>query len=48
MLGASYSEPISSLLWNLASDLGRDDNDLLWYAIVGVSSLELSEEHPAE
>ncbi|KAH7093076.1 CDC45 family [Paraphoma chrysanthemicola] len=40
-LGASYSEPVSSLVYALASDLGREDNDLLWNAIVGVSSLEL-------
>jgi cell division control protein 45 len=40
-LGASYSEPVSSLVYSLASDLGREDNDLLWNAIVGVSSLEL-------
>jgi cell division control protein 45 len=40
-LGASYSEPVSSLVYTLASDLGREDNDLLWNAIVGVSSLEL-------
>ncbi|KAF2001879.1 CDC45-like protein [Amniculicola lignicola CBS 123094] len=40
-LGASYSEPVSSLVYSLASELGRDDNDLLWNAIVGVSSLEL-------
>lgn len=40
-LGASYSEPISSILYSLAGDLGREDNDLLWFAIVGVSSLEL-------
>ncbi|KAL6715129.1 DNA replication initiation factor cdc45 [Lecanora helva] len=40
-LGASYSEPISSILYSLAEDLGREDNDLLWQAIVGVSSLEL-------
>ena len=40
-LGASYSEPISSLLYSLAEELNRDDNDLLWQAIVGVSSLEL-------
>ncbi|KAL9596983.1 MAG: hypothetical protein Q9219_005452 [cf. Caloplaca sp. 3 TL-2023] len=40
-LGATYSEPISSLLYSLAEDLGREDNDLLWHAIVGVSSLEL-------
>jgi len=40
-LGTSYSEPISSLLYSLAEDLGREDNDLLWWSIVGVSSLEL-------
>ena len=39
--GASYSEPISSLLYSLAEELGREDNGLLWQAIVGVSSLEL-------
>lgn len=41
-LGTSYSEPISSLLYSLASELGREDNDTLWLAIIGVSSLELS------
>ena len=40
-LGATYSEPISSIIYSLAEDLGREDNDLLWQAIVGVSSLEL-------
>ncbi|KAJ9640993.1 DNA replication initiation factor cdc45 [Coniosporium tulheliwenetii] len=40
-LGHSYSEPISSLMYSLASELGREDNDLLWHAIVGVGSLEL-------
>lgn len=40
--GTSYSEPIASLIYSLASELGREDNDLLWLAIVGVSSLELS------
>jgi cell division control protein 45 len=39
--GTSYSDPVSSLVYNLASELGREDNDLLWNAIVGVSSLEL-------
>lgn len=39
--GASYAEPVSSLIYSLASELGREDNDLLWNAIVGVSSLEL-------
>ncbi|KAI9825705.1 MAG: hypothetical protein M1832_001049 [Thelocarpon impressellum] len=40
-LGTSYSEPVSSLMYSLASELGREDNDLLWLAIVGVGSLEL-------
>ncbi|KAK5139063.1 hypothetical protein LTR04_003924, partial [Oleoguttula sp. CCFEE 6159] len=40
-LGTSYSEPISSLLYSLASELGREDNDLLWLTIVGVSSTDL-------
>ncbi len=40
-LGTSYSEPVSSLMYSLVSELGREDNDLLWNAIVGVSSLEL-------
>lgn len=39
--GASYSEPISSILYSLAGELGREDNNLLWHAIVGVTSLEL-------
>ena len=40
-LGACYSEPISCLVYSLAGELGREDNDFLWHAIVGVSSLEL-------
>ena len=40
-LGTSYSEPIAALAYSLASDLGREDNDALWYSLVGVSSLEL-------
>ncbi|EFX04368.1 DNA replication initiation factor cdc45 [Grosmannia clavigera kw1407] len=39
--GASYSEPISSMAYSLASELGREDNDLLWLTIVGVTSMEL-------
>ncbi|KIV79822.1 hypothetical protein PV11_07369 [Exophiala sideris] len=41
-LGTSYSEPVSTLAYSLAADLGREDNDLLWLAIIGVTSLELS------
>src|ERR1700709_301795 len=40
-LGASYSEPIASMMYSLASELGREDNDLLWMTIVGVTSMEL-------
>lgn len=39
--GTWYGEPISGILYSLASDLGREDNDLLWLAIVGVSSGEI-------
>lgn len=41
-MGSSFAEPISSMMYSLASDLGREDNDLLWHAIVGVSSMELA------
>lgn len=41
-LGTSADEPVSSIAYSLASELGREDNDLLWLAIVGVSSVELS------
>ncbi|KKY36055.1 putative cdc45-like protein [Diaporthe ampelina] len=40
-IGALYSEPISSMIYSLASELGREDNDILWLAIVGVTSMEL-------
>ncbi|CRK36450.1 hypothetical protein BN1708_007049 [Verticillium longisporum] len=33
--------PISSMMYSLASELGREDNDLLWLSIVGVTSMEL-------
>lgn len=39
--GTSYSEPISSMIYSLASELGREDNDVLWLAIVGITSMEL-------
>jgi cell division control protein 45 len=38
--GTWYGEPISSLLYSLAADLGREDNDILWLSIVGVCSGE--------
>nr|POF07697.1 cell division control protein 45 like [Quercus suber] len=40
--GTSSAEPASSILYSLASEMGRDDNDLLWLAIVGITSVELS------
>ncbi|KAF7535654.1 hypothetical protein G7054_g5156 [Neopestalotiopsis clavispora] len=40
-MGASYSEPVSAMIYSLASELGREDNDLLWLTIVGVTSMEL-------
>ncbi|KAK4987730.1 DNA replication initiation factor cdc45 [Elasticomyces elasticus] len=47
-IGTSYSEPISSMLYSLASELGREDNDLLWLSIVGVSSMELYSYSPSK
>jgi cell division control protein 45 len=40
-IGSSFSEPLSSMMYSLASELGREDNDLLWLTIVGVTSMEL-------
>ncbi|KAH7375915.1 cell division control protein [Plectosphaerella cucumerina] len=40
-IGGSFSEPIASMMYSLASELGREDNDLLWLTIVGVTSMEL-------
>ncbi|KAH9887160.1 CDC45-like protein [Xylariomycetidae sp. FL2044] len=40
-MGSSYSEPISAMVYSLASELGREDNDLLWLTIVGTTSMEL-------
>lgn len=39
-MGAFYSEPISAMVYSLASELGREDNDLLWLTIIGVTSSE--------
>ncbi|KAL6923530.1 hypothetical protein ACHAPO_001693 [Fusarium lateritium] len=39
--GSSFSEPLSSMMYSLASELGREDNDLLWLTIVGVTSMEI-------
>ncbi|ORY65258.1 CDC45-like protein [Pseudomassariella vexata] len=40
-MGASYSEPITAMIYSLASELGREDNNVLWLTIVGVTSMEL-------
>ncbi|QPH15932.1 hypothetical protein C2857_000465 [Epichloe festucae Fl1] len=40
-MGSSFAEPISSMMYSLASELGREDNDVLWLTIVGVTSMEL-------
>ncbi|KZZ99191.1 CDC45 family [Moelleriella libera RCEF 2490] len=40
-VGSSFAEPISSMMYSLASELGREDNDLLWLTIVGVTSMEI-------
>lgn len=40
-LGTAYAEPVSTMMYSLASELGREDNDLLWLSIIGVTSMEL-------
>lgn len=40
--GSSGAEPVSSMLYSLASELGREDNELLWLAIVGISAVLMS------
>ncbi|PHH55521.1 Cell division control protein 45 [Ceratocystis fimbriata CBS 114723] len=40
-MGSSFSDPITSTMYALASEMGREDNDLLWFCIVGVSSMEM-------
>ncbi|KAK4627530.1 Cell division control protein 45 [Fulvia fulva] len=44
-LGTSGAEPVSSMIYGLASELGRDDNEVLWLAIVGVTSVTMSPAH---
>ncbi|KAF3931346.1 hypothetical protein ABW19_dt0209622 [Dactylella cylindrospora] len=43
--GSTYGEPISSLVYSLASELGREDNDLLWLAIVGWEGQQMYGRH---
>ncbi|KAF2215591.1 hypothetical protein CERZMDRAFT_109522 [Cercospora zeae-maydis SCOH1-5] len=41
-VGTSGAEPVSSIMYSLASELGREENELLWLAIVGISAMLLS------
>ncbi|KAK6355536.1 hypothetical protein TWF696_004635 [Orbilia brochopaga] len=43
--GSTYGEPISSLIYSLASELGREDNDLLWLAIIGWEGQQMYGRH---
>ncbi|KAK0946445.1 DNA replication initiation factor cdc45 [Friedmanniomyces endolithicus] len=40
--GSWTGEPVSSILYSLVSELGREDNEVLWLAVVGVESVHLS------
>lgn len=40
--GDWYGESVAGLIYGLASDLGREDNDLLWLSIVGLTSLAIT------
>lgn len=39
--GTWFGECISSQVYSLASDIGREDNELLWLAIIGLTSQEM-------
>ncbi|EMR09043.1 hypothetical protein PNEG_02815 [Pneumocystis murina B123] len=39
--GTWFGECISSQVYSLASDIGREDNELLWLAIIGLTSQEI-------
>lgn len=39
--GDWYGESVAGLIYGLASDLGREDNELLWMSIVGLTSLAI-------
>lgn len=39
--GSWIGEPVSSMMYSLASELGREDNEGLWLAIVGVESVAM-------
>ncbi|CCG82823.1 Cell division control protein 45 homolog [Taphrina deformans PYCC 5710] len=39
--GDWYGESVAGLIYALASDLGREDNELLWLSIVGLTSLAI-------
>ncbi|KAK6331378.1 hypothetical protein TWF730_004460 [Orbilia blumenaviensis] len=43
--GSTYGEPISSLIYSLASELGREDNDLLWLAVIGWEAQQMYGRH---
>ncbi|KAF3173212.1 hypothetical protein EYR41_010061 [Orbilia oligospora] len=43
--GSTYGEPISSLVYSLASELGREDNDLLWLATIGWEAQQMYGRH---
>ncbi|KAK0910375.1 DNA replication initiation factor cdc45 [Friedmanniomyces endolithicus] len=40
--GSWTGEPVSSILYSLVSELGREDNEVLWLAVVGAESVQLS------
>ncbi|EPX73193.1 DNA replication pre-initiation complex subunit Cdc45 [Schizosaccharomyces octosporus yFS286] len=39
--GSWFGESITNMLYSLGSMLGREDNDMLWLAIIGLTSLEV-------
>ncbi|KAL9532762.1 Cell division control protein [Sphaerulina musiva] len=40
--GTSGAEPVCSMIYALVSELGREENELLWLAIVGMAAVQLT------
>ncbi|KTW30903.1 DNA replication initiation factor CDC45 [Pneumocystis jirovecii RU7] len=39
--GTWFGECISSQMYSLASDIGKEDNELLWFAVIGLTNQEM-------
>ncbi len=45
--GAFYGNSVACLLYHMSKSLNKENNDLLWLAIIGLSDLYISQKIPA-